>query len=217
MRLLVSGCSSGIGEHLFNYYKSKEEYCTYGLSRRSGDYKVDACDPREVFRAIKDCQPDIMINCVGQASMNPVLLTSTAQYERVVTNNMRSTFILCREAGRRMLQNKWGRIINIGSCAVSMEIEGEALYGASKAGVGVFSRILSREFAPHVCVNCIGLGPVETPLLKGVKKEKIDAIIQRQIIKRKTTFEDITPVIDFLISPAAGMITGQHIYINGAG
>ena len=217
MKILVAGCSSGIGEYLYHRYGGDSVYETMGLSRTKGNYLVDATDPREVFRAINDFKPDIMINCIGQAAMNPVMVSSTSQYERVVTNNLRSTFILCREAGRHMLRNKFGRIVNFGSCTTAMEIEGEALYTASKAGVLAFSRVLAKEFAPHVTVNCISPGPVDTRLIKGVKPEKIQAVVDRQIIKRKATFEDIEYVVHFLISPEARGITGQNIFINGAG
>ena len=214
--MLIAGCSSGIGEHLFNYYKKVYDGAVYGISR-SKEIICDCTDSVAVKRVISDIRPSILINCVGQASMNLALLSSTAAYDRTVTNNMKSTFVLCREAGKEMLRNKWGRIVNFGSCAVSMEIEGESLYAASKAAVVTFSRILARELAPHITVNTISCGPVNTRLIQSVDPDKVAKVIDKQVIKRYTDFWDIHKLCDFLISDNAEMITGQNIYINGAG
>jgi len=217
MKVLVAGCSSGIGEYLFNYYNFHTHYETEGLSRTTGTYIVDATDPVQVFRAINKCRPDILINCIGQAAMNLAIMSSCVQYEHVVTNNIKSTFLLCREAGRGMLRNGFGRIINFGSCSVDMEIEGESLYTASKSAVVSFSRVLAKELGPTVTVNCISPGPCDTRLIAKVKADKIQKIIDRQIIKKKAQFSDIAHVCDWLISEKTSMITGQNIYINGAG
>jgi 3-oxoacyl-[acyl-carrier protein] reductase len=217
-KILIAGCSSGIGEYLYQSFGATEgKYETKGLSRTSGDYICDCTNPKEVFAAINDYKPDILINCIGQARMNPAILSSVSCYEEVVTNNIRGTFILCREAGRYMLSNNFGRIINFGSCTCSMFIEGESLYTASKAGVVAFSNVLARELAPHVTVNCISPGPIDTALIAGVKPEKIKAVVDRQIIKRKATFQDVEHVVKWLMREDTGMITGQNIYLNGAG
>jgi 3-oxoacyl-[acyl-carrier protein] reductase len=215
-KILVCGCSSGIGEHLFKHYKNTD-YQTVGLSRTSGDYIVDATKPAEVYAAIKDIKPDIIINCIGIGGMNSILTTDYQQYRSIIDANLTPAFLLAREAARGMILSQWGRIINFTSCAASMNIEGEAIYGASKSAVESFSRIISREFRPFITVNCIGIGPVDTRLIKRVPRKKIEAVIDRQIIKRMTTFDDITPLVEFLLSEGANSITGQTIWVNGAG
>lgn len=214
--ILVCGCSSGIGEHLFKHYNLNSFYETYGISRTIG-VVCNATDSASVRETMLKIKPDILLNCVGQAKMNLALLSTEDAFEKTVVNNMKSTFLLNREAGKQMKLKGWGRIINFGSCAVSMDMAGESLYAASKAASNQFSRILAKELAPSISVNTISCGPVDTRLIRSVEREKIDAVVNRQIIRRMTTFEEIANLCDFLISDNAGMITGQNIYINGAG
>jgi NAD(P)-dependent dehydrogenase (short-subunit alcohol dehydrogenase family) len=166
---------------------------------------------------IRYCQPDILINCVGQAAMNLAILSTTEQYLKVVHNNLVSTFLLCREAGKRMQARGFGRIINFGSCTCSMHIPGESLYTASKCGILGFSKVLAKELGPNVTVNSISPGPVATRLIQSVSTEKIVKILDQQIIKKMASFDDIRYVVDWLISENSSMITGQNIYLNGAG
>lgn len=86
-KILVCGCSSGIGEHLFKHYKNTE-YHTVGLSRTSGDYIVDATQPAQVYCAIRDSKPDIIINCIGIGGMNSMLTTDYQQYRSIIDANL---------------------------------------------------------------------------------------------------------------------------------
>jgi len=215
LRILVCGCSSGIGEYLFNYYK--EYGCMVSGISRTKEHICDCTDPVRVRDVIREISPDILINCMGQASMNLAVMSSMHNFEHVVTNNLKSTFLVCRESARVMLRKKWGRIINFGSCTQAMEIEGESLYTASKCGMYGFSRVLARELAPNITVNMVSPGPVRTRLIGGVPEDKIQKIVDRQIIKKMATFEDIKNIVDFLISHESESVTGQNIYINGAG
>lgn len=219
--ILIAGCSSGIGEHLFDFFKKENYYEVWGCSRYANNdpchIKADCMDETQVRKLIKYCRPDILINCVGQASMNSLLLSSMETYSKVVNNNLVSTFLLCREAARGMRTRGWGRIVNFGSCTCSMFIEGESLYTASKSGIVAFSRCAAKELGPDVTVNCISPGPVNTRLIESVPSEKIEKILDQQIIKKLTTHADILNVVNWLISENSAAITGQNIYLNGSG
>ncbi len=115
-----------------------------------------------------------------------------------MNTNVLGTFLFCREAGKIMKINGFGRIVNFSSIATKLRIEGEAIYAASKSAVVNFTEILSKEYAEFgITVNAIAPTPVKTDLIRAVPKEKIDNIIQGLAIKRSGEFRDISNVLDF--------------------
>ena len=115
-----------------------------------------------------------------------------------------------------MKKNQYGRIINFSSVAAPLKLEGEAIYAASKAAIMSLTAILSRELAEFgITVNAIGPTPIQTDLIRGVPKDKLNNLIVRQAIQRFGNFSDISNVIDFYIKPESDFITGQAIYLGG--
>ena len=97
-----------------------------------------------------------------------------------------------------------------------MKLEGEAIYAASKAAVISLTEILARELSEFkVTVNALGPTPIKTDLIRGVPKEKLQSLLNRQAIQRFGNFGDISNVIDFFIRPESDFITGQVIYLGG--
>jgi 3-oxoacyl-[acyl-carrier protein] reductase len=98
-----------------------------------------------------------------------------------------------------------------------MDLEGEAVYAASKSAVEKFTRILAREIgSTGITVNTIGPSPIETDLIRSVPREKIDRLVDHLAIKRLGTFDDVRHLVDFLIHAESGYITGQTIYLGGS-
>jgi 3-oxoacyl-[acyl-carrier protein] reductase len=115
-----------------------------------------------------------------------------------------------------MMMHKYGRIVNFTTVATALRLEGEAIYAASKAAVITLTQVLAREFAPYnITVNAIGPTPIETDLIRSVPSEKIDALIQRQAIRRLGVFSDVSNVIDFFIQPESSFVTGQVVFLGG--
>jgi 3-oxoacyl-[acyl-carrier protein] reductase len=115
-----------------------------------------------------------------------------------------------------MSRNGGGRIINFSSIASPLNLEGEALYAASKSAVESLTKTAAKELASmDITVNAIGPTPVETDLIKLIPKEKIDALLEQQPIKRLGTQEDILNCVDFLLKPESDFITGQILYLGG--
>jgi 3-oxoacyl-[acyl-carrier protein] reductase len=115
-----------------------------------------------------------------------------------------------------MQRRHYGRIVNLSTVAVPMRLEGEAVYAASKSAVVTFSQILARELADFgITCNVVAPTPIETDLIRGVRQEKIDAIVNRLAIKRLGRFEDVANVIDFFVKPESDYITGQVLYLGG--
>lgn len=226
--ILITGARKGIGRALAEHYLGQGQF-VIGCSRKTSDlshdlythYYLDVADEnavRDMFAdlATKNGRLDVLINNAGIASMNHVLLTSTAKAKEIFETNFIGTFVLCREAARLMKKNHFGRIVNLASVATPLKLEGEAVYAASKAAVISFTQVVAKELASFgITVNAIGPTPIETDLIKSVPKEKLDQLINLQAIKRPGTFSDVTNLIDFLIRPESDFITGQVIYLGG--
>lgn len=225
---LITGTRKGIGKYLASYY-SERGHKVIGCSRSAVDWslpnyehhELDVADERAVAKLFQHLRStygrlDNLINNAGIASMNHALITPLSTVNEIINTNFIGTFLFCREAGKIMSSNQYGRIVNFTTIATPLKLEGEAVYAASKAAILSLTQVLARELSPFkITVNAIGPTPVETDLIKSVPKSKMDTLIQRQSIKRLGEFEDISNVIDFYINPKSSFITGQNIYLGG--
>jgi 3-oxoacyl-[acyl-carrier protein] reductase len=226
--VLITGTRKGIGRALVEHYAGSD--CqVVGCSRSPFEgelpnyrhYCLDVGDEPAVKRMFSDIRKqegrlDVLINNAGVASMNHSLLTPIATVNKIMETNFTGTFLFCREAARLMQLHRYGRIVNLASVAVPLKLEGEAVYAASKAAVISLTQILAREFADlGLTVNAIGPAPTRTDLIGGVPYDKLDALIERQAIKRYGEARDIIHVIDFLVQPASDFVTGQVIFLGG--
>jgi 3-oxoacyl-[acyl-carrier protein] reductase len=149
--------------------------------------------------------------------MNHILLMPEAMASRIVNTNLMGTFLMCRESAKLMKKHGFGRIVNFSTVAVPMNLDGEAVYAASKSAVVTFTKVIARELAEFgITCNAVGPTPIQTDLIRAVPEEKINRIVNDLAIKRLGRFEDVANVIDFFIKPESEYITGQVIYLGGA-
>ncbi len=229
-RVLITGTSRGIGADLARHHLGLGDR-VFGCARgeatitheRYTHMQADVADEAGVRCVMQAARAsagglDVLINNAGVASMNPVALTPLESAARVMSTNFIGTFLLVREAIRLMRGSPSGRIVNFTTVAVPMRLDGEAIYAASKSAVETFTRIVAREVAAlGITCNAVGPGPVRTHLTASVPQSKIEGLIGRQAIARWAEPADVANVIDFFLKPESAMVTGQIVYLGGAG
>lgn len=225
---LVTGSRTGIGKYLAEQLVGLG-YQVAGCSRKPADWSLDGythfpadvSDESQVKALLKAVRErygrlDVAVNNAGIASMNHCLLTPVSTLDRIMNTNVRGTFLVSQESAKIMRARKFGRIVNLSTVAVPLSLEGEASYVASKSAVEGLTRVMSRELAEFgITVNAIGPGPIDTALIQGVPKTKIDAVLNRLATRRPGQPADVFHVLKFLIDPHSDQITGQIIYLGG--
>ena len=182
---------------------------------------ADVSDSVSVAKALEDLRRDAsvyaLINSAGIASMNLVVTTPPETVRKIIETNLLGTIYCCQQVAPALMRRGEGRIINFSTLGVPLGLKGEAVYVASKAGVEGFSRAFAREMSAHgVTVNVIAPGPIETALIAKVPKDKIDAVVDRQIIQRQASPSDVWNIVATLLAPESNMITGETIHVGGA-
>ena len=226
--IVITGTRKGIGKEMADHYLA-EGWQVVGCSRGEGSiehdhyqhFALDVSDEDAVIamaRTIKVSHGKVnaLLNNAGMASMNHALLTPASTVNRILQTNVVGTFLFCREMSKLMRRTENGRIINFTTVAHPLNLEGEAIYAASKAAVESLTRILARELAElKITVNAIGPTPIETDLIRGVPQEKMDALLARQALGRMGEVRDVINAVDFYLREESDFITGQVLYLGG--
>lgn len=224
--VVVTGASRGLGRYCADQLHARG-YRVVGLGRKEvagTEFEMriaDVADADSVRAALKDIRRDpavyALINAAGIASMNLVVTTPPATVKRIIETNLLGTIYCCQAMASALIRRGEGRIINFSSLGVALALKGESVYVASKAGVEGFSRAFAREMAPHgVTVNSIAPGPIETDLIEKVPRDKIDMVVNQQIVQRQGEPNDVWNMVSLLLSPESSMISGETLHVGGA-
>ena len=159
---------------------------------------------------------DILINNAGITLDNLSIRLTEDNWKKVLDINLTATFLMCKFAIKKMLKNKYGKIINITSIVGHTGNLGQANYSASKAGIVAFSKSLAIEYAKkNININCVSPGFIKTEMTDKIndqfKKNLIDKIPSGSL----GTGEDVSNCVAFLASDLAGYINGETIHVNG--
>jgi len=238
-RALVTGGSRGIGRAIaeafaregarvcVNYHAKSEEAeaVVAAIAGNGGEAFAGKCDVSEeaevtgLFREIDNRFGglDLLVNNAGVLLEKDSLTASLADFEWLMGVNLRGTFLVGREALRRMTaQADGGRVINMSSDLGFLGREKYALYSASKGAINALTKSWAREFAPSILVNAIAPGPIDTDMLaldtmSPEWREKEEDIP----LQRVGTPDEVSELAVFLAGPGAVFMTGQIIGPNG--
>ena len=160
--------------------------------------------------------PDILINNAGITRDNLSLRMSSKEWNEVLNLNLTSSFLLCKFSLKKMIKNKYGKIVNITSVVGHTGNVGQANYAASKSGIIGFSKSLALEYAKkNININCVSPGFIETQMTDKIDQKFKDLIISKIPSNRLGSPDDVANVTAFLSSDLANYITGETIHVNG--
>lgn len=188
--------------------------------------KTDVTDRKDVEQMVqrtieKFGRIDILINNAGIQVRSSVMYMKEDDLDRTFEVNLKGAILCSQAAARHMVEQKSGKIVNMGSslssrASVCNLSGGGADYCASKAAVQAFTRTLAMELGPYgINVNAVAPGPTNTPMQEGLW-EMATVYYQNSVpLGRLAEPEDIADVVVFLVTDAARFITGQTIHVNG--
>jgi 3-oxoacyl-[acyl-carrier protein] reductase len=225
---IITGTRKGIGKELALHFLDKGQNivgCSRGEATIDHEnyehYCLDVTDEKAVTEMVRSTKRkystiDILLNNAGIAAMNHIVTTPVTTARNVFETNFIGSFLFLREVSKVMMRRKNGRIVNFSTVAVGLRLEGEAVYGASKAAIANLTQVAAKELGSFgITVNAVAPTPVETDLIKAVPRIKINELLEQQAVKRFGEFRDVINVVDFFVSPESDFVTGQVIYLGG--
>lgn len=234
---LVTGASQGIGRAIAGTLAANG--ATVGLVARSadklkavaeeitaagGNAEVLPCDvsqPEAIEQVIADVMGrherlDILVNNAGVTRDTLLPRMSDAEWDEVLATNLRAPFLFMRAASRPMMQQRYGRIINVASVSGLIGNPGQANYSASKAGLVGLTKTVAKELAGRkVTVNAVAPGFIASDMTDALGPALLDEVKKRVPAKRLGQAAEIAEAVLFLASPSSGYITAQTLVVDG--
>jgi NAD(P)-dependent dehydrogenase (short-subunit alcohol dehydrogenase family) len=161
---------------------------------------------------------DILVNALGINRPQLPEEVTAENWDAVLNTNLRAVFFLCQAAGRHMIQQQYGRIINVSSQAGAVALPLRAAYCASKAGLNLVTKVLALEWAPHnIRVNAVAPTFVETPFVTEIFK---DPAFKRYVLDsipagRMAFADEVAYATLYLACDFAGIVTGHVLAVDG--
>lgn len=161
---------------------------------------------------------DILVNNAGVNHRVPVLDYSEEAWDLVIDTNLKGSFLVTQAVVPQMLENGYGKVINMSSIMGAVALPNQLAYASSKGGVDQMTKVMALEWAKQgVRVNAIGPTYFETDLVKQIRDdpERFNFINERTPMGRWGHLPELEGIVIFLAAPASDFITGQTIYIDG--
>lgn len=197
------------------------------IQEAGGDALAVLCDVTKlenVETAVKTVQAhygkiDVLVNNAGWDKIEPFLKSEPSTWETIININLMGQIHTCKAILPLMIENGYGKVVNIASDSGRVGSSGEAVYSAAKGGVIALTKTLAREMARHkINVNVIAPGPADTPLFKEIGEYNqgiTEALVKAIPFRRLAQPSDIANAVAFLASDEAEYITGQTLSVNG--
>ena len=158
----------------------------------------------------------VLIANAGITKDNLLMRMSDEEVDSVVQTNLSGSIRLCRGVARGMIRAKTGRIVLISSVVGLLGSAGQVNYAASKAGLVGVARSLARELGSRgITVNVVAPGFVETDMTAELEESRRDEILSAIPLGRYASADEVAAVVEFLVGPDAGYITGSVIPVDG--
>ncbi len=232
-KILITGATGGIGNSLVKKFLSLDATI---LATGTNDEKLnilkknfpkieilkfDISQHLKIENFIEEVSSkinglDVLINNAGITLDNLSLRIKNDEWQKVIDLNLSSTFYMCKYAIKKMLKNKFGRIINITSIVGHTGNLGQSNYAASKAGVVAMSKSLAIEYAKkNITINCVSPGFIETNMTQNINESFKEVLLSRIPMNKLGSGEDVSNTVAFLASDSASYITGETVHVNG--
>jgi len=231
--ILVTGATGGIGGEIVKKFISLEgNVVATGTNIEKLDLlkknfpnvnviKFDISDHSKIEEFIDNVSTqltglDILINNAGVNIDNLSLRMKDDEWKKVIDINLTSTFLLSKYAIKKMLKNKYGRIVNVTSVVGHTGNVGQSNYSASKAAIIGMTKSLAIEYAKkNITLNCVSPGFIQSRMTDNIV-ENVKAVLTSRIpMSRLGNGEDVANSVAFLSSDKASYITGETIHVNG--
>ncbi|KAA6348114.1 3-oxoacyl-[acyl-carrier-protein] reductase FabG [termite gut metagenome] len=232
--IVITGGDKGIGkalvermaslyEHVIFTYNTNESGAKQIMSQWSNTSGIQ-CDLQDAERIIElshfimkqFSKIDILINNAGYDDDAIFTKMNGQQWKKVLDVNLYSIFYFTQLFVNKMIENNWGRIVNITSIAGFTGAFGKANYAAAKAGIVGFTKSLALELVSKgITVNAIAPGAIKTDMLMRIPEKYRSKILENIPAHRFGEPEEVANLIEFLVSDKANYINGQTIHING--
>ncbi|MBM4448906.1 MAG: 3-oxoacyl-[acyl-carrier-protein] reductase [Chloroflexi bacterium] len=235
---LVTGASRGLGRAIalrlaslgskvaINYLASEQPAASLlkEIEKAGGEamlVKANVAEAKEVRAMVREVvgrwgKIDILVNNAGIVRDDLLPRMADEAWDEVINTNLRGAYLCTKFAVRSMMEQSWGRVINIASLAGIVGNIGQANYSAAKGGLIAFTKSVARELGSrNITVNAIAPGFITTEMTDKLPQETRDIILSRIPLKRLGRPDDIAELAAFLASERASYITAQVICIDG--
>jgi NAD(P)-dependent dehydrogenase (short-subunit alcohol dehydrogenase family) len=194
------------------------------MGRKALPLQMDVTRLDQIYRAVQDTvdrfgRLNILVNNAGIAPENPAENYREEDFDLTLAVNLKGTFFASQAAGRFMIQQKSGRIVNLGSQAGFAALPGESVYCMTKAAISHLTKCLAIEWGKHnITVNAVAPTFISTP---GTDAALADPAFRADVLERIAGLHrigvpmDVAGAVVFLASPAASLITGHTLLIDG--
>tara|TARA_Y100000590_G_scaffold451123_1_gene591924 strand:- start:447 stop:1181 length:735 start_codon:yes stop_codon:yes gene_type:complete len=232
-KIIVTGATGGIGREIVKRFVSLDgNVLATGTNLEKLDLlkkdfpkiqvlKFDISDHLKIEEFIDNASTqltgiDILVNNAGINKDNLSLRMNYDEWKKVIDINLSSTFLLSKYAIKKMLKNKYGRIVNITSVVGHTGNPGQSNYAATKAGIIGMTKSLANEYAKkNITINCISPGFIQSRMTDNII-ESVKAVLTSRIpMARLGKGEDVANSVAFLSSDEASYITGETLHVNG--